>query len=768
MASPNGRPWWDIPASTLPSEDVDYTYNKSQAEMEHERVAQFAIDAATSMIQKGDPKQWAEPTPEKRAFLAPAMIEKGFHDPVAAVPEVLHGPYKAFSEMYQLLATGSQPSDPEVVKRATEVAGLVTGGAVTRHAGGLRGGAGETLSIPTKPSGTPKYDIETASTIPLIDMPATQVDALHSAATKLDDFGRGPREEIEIPVESLVTFQETVGKKKLEDMQKVLVSKEDLDSIPHKPAVVQIGDKYAIVEGNHRANIAKASGHDSMTVSLVGDITEDAMAFLTGGSEVGIGGGKLWNKLSGKKPTKSESLETLGIDKDFVNAVKGMGLEVFLNTDNHIILKGKGAVDGDTVHQTMNFGKDTAALEDHLVKLENKIVQREWNADEFKANAAADLKDTSWKKPLSDDALEATAVKKGKPYWETESNVLAKFDTREEAVQAFKVMSEENGFKGDPKYSVFEVTDPQDKVTGKWAAYNVFEGQPPKSFIPDYGNIGWHATVSVNDKNMTWHEFVYANKDVPEITDMVKQAHASGVGYITWGGGTGPEITIKVPTSGKPPAGASARAIKPEHIPTEMEMSRWPNAKVIDRITIDEAHPGPIIGYHGTQHAFINFDISKSNDIGIHFGTKEQAGNRAYLSGAHPRIIPAHIDIKNPLDLPDLGGWYPVKMAEAIQDKLGVDAGKDIYNRIRDMMMKDMSDKGSQKAYQSIRNTLDKMGYDSIRYLNAVEGEGWSYIVWQKGKVKSATNPDHILYAGGPGPLPKDRYAEDEDGRPAD
>lgn len=628
MASPDGRPWWDKPTGGLDYQTTGDYGAGSLEEEETQRVAQYAIEAATSMIQKGDPTQWAEPTPERRAFLAPAMIEKGFHDPVAAVPEVLHSPYKAFSEMYELLAKGASPSDPEVVKRATEVAGLVVGA----------GGGGEAASV---------------------------------------------------------------------------------------------------------------------------------------GSGIG---GKIWSKITGKKKTTEfESLETLGIDKDFVKAVEGMGLEVLLNADNHIILKGKGASGSPYAgneYQTINFGKDTAALEDHLVKLEMQgQVQKPDKASQI-ANE------------LMKDYVEPTSKK---------DYTLAQFNTKEEAQQAFKTMSEDNGFKGDPKHSVFEITDAQDKPTGKWSAYNVFENQPPKAYDPveafnfnphgkmppDYGNIQWHQQISVNGQMHTWHDFVEYNKGTPEIIDMVKHAHDAGIGYITWGGGASPEFTIKVPASKKPPAGASAKNINPEHLPTEMEMSRWPNAKVIDRISIDEAHPGPIIAYHGTRaNNFINFDLSKSNDIGIHFGTKEQAGNRSYPGPHTPtsRIIPAHIDVKNPIELPDLGGWFPDKLARAIEDATGATDTK-LSDRITKMLMEDVpahkqskeySISGQKKAYESIRNTLNKMGYDSIRYMNTVEGQGWSYIVWQKGKVKSATSPDHILYAGGPGPLPKDRYAEDEDGQPAD
>ena len=145
MPDPDARPWWDVPKPTL-TDDVDYTYGKSQAEMETERVAKHAVDAAMASIGGGDTRKWAEPTPEKRGFLAPVMVEKGFHDPTPAVPEILHGPYKAFSEMWTLLATGRQPSDPEVVKKSFEVASALAGGGMV-----LEGGA--VVKAPIKAAG---------------------------------------------------------------------------------------------------------------------------------------------------------------------------------------------------------------------------------------------------------------------------------------------------------------------------------------------------------------------------------------------------------------------------------------------------------------------------------------------------------------------------------------------------------------------------------------------------------------------------------------
>ena len=138
MPDPDGRPWWDKPPS------IDYGGGTPE-EQEAKAVAQHAIDAAMASIGGGDTRKWADPTPKVSGFLAP-HIEKGFHEPETWMPGVLQDAYKAFSEMHTLLSQGARPSDPEVVKRSFEVAGLLAGGGMV-----LEGGA--TVRAPIKAAG---------------------------------------------------------------------------------------------------------------------------------------------------------------------------------------------------------------------------------------------------------------------------------------------------------------------------------------------------------------------------------------------------------------------------------------------------------------------------------------------------------------------------------------------------------------------------------------------------------------------------------------
>ena len=194
--------------------------------------------------------------------------------------------------------------------------------------------------------------------------------------------------------------------------------------------------------------------------------------------------------------------------------------------------------------------------------------------------------------------------------------------------------------------------------------------------------------------------------------------------------------------------------------PTETELRNWPRAERIEMLEATDPHPGPVLGFHGTTPEFDIFDLSRSRDIGHHFGTRQQAGNilknktQNYtqdVGDRSVRIIPAYVNVRNPLELPDLGDWQPMDVAIHIRTRImGNPRNYDIADRLVDRL-ETMTDR--EDMTREIRGALDDMGYDSIRYRNNVEGTGWSYIVWKRGLIRSATDPSHVLYSRG-APLP--------------
>jgi len=254
--------------------------------------------------------------------------------------------------------------------------------------------------------------------------------------------------------------------------------------------------------------------------------------------------------------------------------------------------------------------------------------------------------------------------------------------------------------------------------------------------------------------------------DNPEVARVIIQAHKDGIGKIMYHDS---------------PSGVTwAINLKPRDMTTAPKSAleqKFPDATRIDTIPHDEGipHPGPLIAYHGTGYKFeakptakgraeMEFaPVEKSADIGWHFGTAEQASHRALGKGPDgSKVIPAYVDIKNPIDMPDLGGWSPETMTKSIYqyvlDKAGTAPGPMKAFELRSAVKLEQAvtklyqekgysyDTTVRPAYEMIRTWLDKHGYDSIRYLNQAEGEGWSYIVWNKGKVKSAPTSEHTLY----------------------
>lgn len=108
--------------------------------------------------------------------------------------------------------------------------------------------------------------------------------------------------------------------------------------------------------------------------------------------------------------------------------------------------------------------------------------------------------------------------------------------------------------------------------------------------------------------------------------------------------------------------------------------------------------------------------------------------------------MPVYIQAKNPLDLvSDLGDWNDMGM---LKEYLVKEINEGPFT---------LTEFNKFKNADDVRRGLQKKGYDSIKYENAFEGKGPSYIVFEPTQLKSAisnrgtfdpTNPD-ITKAGG-------------------
>lgn len=176
----------------------------------------------------------------------------------------------------------------------------------------------------------------------------------------------------------------------------------------------------------------------------------------------------------------------------------------------------------------------------------------------------------------------------------------------------------------------------------------------------------------------------------------------------------------------------------------------------------------PLVVYHGTNGDFDKFDPKLSRDIGIHFGTAEQAntfGNN---------VMPSYLQLKNPLQVEDRfsrenglsafleDAYYDLDMTPAEADKFRklAKASESKWSDSRDI---DNTQTKEFKAFWSgIQKVAKRSGYDGIQYKNAVEGVGNSYAVFDPTQIKSAignrgtfdpNDPNITHFAGGQSPI---------------
>jgi len=157
-----------------------------------------------------------------------------------------------------------------------------------------------------------------------------------------------------------------------------------------------------------------------------------------------------------------------------------------------------------------------------------------------------------------------------------------------------------------------------------------------------------------------------------------------------------------------------------EHAPTAAPgFCRW-----FDGSRVVDASGQPRVVYHGTDAE--DFDVfDRTEDIGFHFGTPEQANARAVLGGESGRVIPVYLRIRRPLRMPDLHDWAPDAVASELVSLGVVTPGE--------------ADAAQLVDREQVRGWLAAKGYDGIVYANETEGGGGdSYVVFDSSQVKSA------------------------------
>ena len=178
----------------------------------------------------------------------------------------------------------------------------------------------------------------------------------------------------------------------------------------------------------------------------------------------------------------------------------------------------------------------------------------------------------------------------------------------------------------------------------------------------------------------------------------------------------------------------------------------------------------PMVVYHGTCSAeFTEFDPTKTQEVGFHFGTSPQA--KDFLKGCGssrgktPGIYPVYLSIQNPIFTPDVYSEDPVYLIEWLEKTNHIhewfpDESDSYYrsmNRLRDQMASLKSDSSLTGAEQYkmlkplrkatsglLRKIIMRKGYDGIRYKNENEGRtddptNIAWVAFSPGQIKSAT-----------------------------
>lgn len=158
-----------------------------------------------------------------------------------------------------------------------------------------------------------------------------------------------------------------------------------------------------------------------------------------------------------------------------------------------------------------------------------------------------------------------------------------------------------------------------------------------------------------------------------------------------------------------------SKASEPQFSPAPQtdtpEFKQWFKAsKVVD------ASGAPVPVYHSSDSSGFTVFKKSPKDVGMHFGTPEQAEDRFDLKNkdryfGRPNgqtTVPAFLSIQNPIRLPDLGEWN-VKTIGRTLGELGIQVPENV------------------KTVPQMRQFLHSLGHDGIVYKNIGElGSKWS------------------------------------------
>jgi hypothetical protein len=166
---------------------------------------------------------------------------------------------------------------------------------------------------------------------------------------------------------------------------------------------------------------------------------------------------------------------------------------------------------------------------------------------------------------------------------------------------------------------------------------------------------------------------------------------------------------------------AKAKEVTPQDVTEYIKTTLIPKkesdknfkSKFKDTAVVDEKNK-PRVMYHGRNKDFKSFDTGNvktdTQEIGTHIGTADQANEFATREGGN--VVPAYLDIKNPLRLEDYGGFNSGEVLEQLRKR---DFDEDLINEIEDIP-------SIVERNKAVVDLIKSSGYDGIVYLNKREG----------------------------------------------
>lgn len=160
--------------------------------------------------------------------------------------------------------------------------------------------------------------------------------------------------------------------------------------------------------------------------------------------------------------------------------------------------------------------------------------------------------------------------------------------------------------------------------------------------------------------------------------------------------------------------------------------------------TIVDGNGNPLVVYHTTKADFARFE--KTEDIGFHFGTVEQAMARAEKRG-NDKMLAVYLSIRNPLEMPDLGDWDFWRFTEdgmpnAFYEKGGGELGVAFTGSDIEYVAEHLAGQPNNAAgWEWLRNYFESKGFDGIKYQNVGETENeeagdYSYIAFRPDQIR--------------------------------